>query len=1030
MSRPPATVDPDELYNVVAGAASQDPTLVTSSATRLKEMLDMHGTFDCLTAIAAQRSVPLNIRRQAIIQFKNNALANWRGRRLTSDAQKIQIRGRCLTFLDEEDDVIADCNKINIAKMARVDYPLAWPNLMQDLLSASESALNSFVTSGGSDPRAALVLGRSLDIVNYILKEFSSIKMPAGIKTMGKLVEGLHLQLQEHYNKLSSNFPSIISTSLINERSTADVIACAHTAYKCLSRMAVWAWHRINLNSFGEMQPWVVSFFEGSAIQLQGLEELRITVVSSLGSSLAEQPTNPNASRSIDYLTRHIRQYGKLFRRMQQLNCSKFVALSSCSDLVLYYWSKVVQATNGPPEYIADSQYAVFPVRFIVQAMVLFKESLGQWSLTKKGPNGAATFSEEFVNEAVKLLVTRFIPLNPKDLDAWLADPEEWANLEDKENEQWEYELRPCGERVLMALANQYRDFVTPLLKATFDQIVGVPASDLNTILQKEALYCAIGRCARRLVDVIPFQDWIANSLTAEVRDPNPNFPILKRRIAWLLGKLVSDECIQPGNNIWHILIHLLTNREPGSDQVVRFTAASSLRECVDSLQFSADSFMPFLPAAVSQLLDLMAEADTLEAKRRVTQSLNVVIESMDDKIVPYMETISNAIPQLWISAEGDFLYKAVLLETVSKLVAASKQDSVLLNSITVPLLQDSFSDSLRIGLDEDALDLWKTCMRNAVTLESVNGAPSLLQLFPIAIALLSENLDLLGSSATVVKSYLVLDAPTVVQAFASPLFNALSNALEKAIQTNQKDMIILLQLVVRLSPSPLWADAFHASNVFSNVISSLMEDKSLTMLLTEQVCLFARIALNDPRVLSQLMSATAVKLNKPEKELWDGLLDQWWRRFDNMSEPRYRKLAAMGIACLVAEGRPEVLERLNGEIFNLWLDVFGEMKEALVEIQDEDSENTLSTLSALVTFWKDSGTVLPDSLDDIVGTPEHERWRQIYLRDPVETQKLTTFVGQKLQQAQTLYGPVFESTYLKDTDPGVLKQLKEYLSS
>ena len=47
------------------------------------------------------------------------------------------------------------------------------------------------------------------------------------------------------------------------------------------------------------------------------------------------------------------------------------------------------------------------------------------------------------------------------------------------------------------------------------------------------------------------------------------------------------------------------------------------------------------------------------------------------------------------------------------------------------------------------------------------------------------------------------------------------------------------------------------------------------------------------------------------------------------MSEPRHRKLAAMGIAALVATGRPEVLERLPGEIFNLWLDVFGEIKEA-----------------------------------------------------------------------------------------------------
>lgn len=34
--------------------------------------------------------------------------------------------------------------------------------------------------------------------------------------------------------------------------------------------------------------------------------------------------------------------------------------------------------------------------------------------------------------------------------------------------------LQPCGERVLMTLAHQYRDFVVPLLQTTFQQIVGV----------------------------------------------------------------------------------------------------------------------------------------------------------------------------------------------------------------------------------------------------------------------------------------------------------------------------------------------------------------------------------------------------------------------------------------------------------------------------------------------------------------------------------------------------------------------------
>jgi hypothetical protein len=49
---------------------------------------------------------------------------------------------------------------------------------------------------------------------------------------------------------------------------------------------------------------------------------------------------------------------------------------------------------------------------------------------------------QDFVENAVRLLVTRFIPLKPSDLESWMSDPEEWVNLEDRENELWEFELR------------------------------------------------------------------------------------------------------------------------------------------------------------------------------------------------------------------------------------------------------------------------------------------------------------------------------------------------------------------------------------------------------------------------------------------------------------------------------------------------------------------------------------------------------------------------------------------------------------
>lgn len=50
--------------------------------------------------------------------------------------------------------------------------------------------------------------------------------------------------------------------------------------------------------------------------------------------------------------------------------------------------------------------------------------------------------SQEFIEEAVKLLLTQFIPLARDDLEKWSNDPEEWINEEDKEEDAWEFSLR------------------------------------------------------------------------------------------------------------------------------------------------------------------------------------------------------------------------------------------------------------------------------------------------------------------------------------------------------------------------------------------------------------------------------------------------------------------------------------------------------------------------------------------------------------------------------------------------------------
>ncbi|OBZ76700.1 Importin-11 [Grifola frondosa] len=992
----PQSVSPEELYNVMCGAASQNPAQVQQSATRLKELLELFGAFDTLHEIAAQRTVPLQVRQQSIIQFKNTALGHWRARKLLSDEQRVRIRARSLTFLDEPDDIIAQCNAVIISKISRQDFPNNWPTLISHIMGVINTTMEARYT--GAPTTSALPLRRSLEVLNAVLKEFSSIRMPTGIKTTGQLVEELRLVLQGHYSRIASSFPTTLNPSSLASTRIAEDLLLSHLLFKCLVKMAEWSWNRItHCNDYNNLERWIHELFQNSAMQLRALSELRINLVLAIGPA----PPDPVAHRSLDIFTRHVRLFGKLFRRMQVLSPSRFVALPVCSDLVLYYWSKVVQATDSPPEYIADSQTAVFPVRFLVQAMVLFRDSLAQWApVRKNGTESERVLSKEFVEDAVRLLVTRFIPLNPADLEEWMADPEEWVNTEEKDEEQWQYELRPCGERVLMTLANQYQQYVTPLLVTTFNQIVGQPTVDLSSIIQKEALYCAIGRCAHRLKDVIPFDQWLENTLVVEVR---------RLILTWLIGKWISNDC-SPANNpkIWEVLLHLLSDRGPGSDAVVRFTAAVALRECVDSQSFNVDVFAPFLPLAVTELVRLTAEADTLESKRRVSRSLNTVIELAGAQ---HLSLNSGT------TAGEDWLFKASLLETVTILIKAAKEQSGSLSALVVPLIRDSFSPAAQLHLDEDAFTLWQAALMNANTIEGANGSAGLVDLFPLCVELLAMKADLLGMVVGIVESYFILDASRVLQFNVVNLFQAFVEAINKAMSINIKQITTALAILFQIAPPSLWGEALHVSGLFAVIVKSLQDDKVSTVVLTEYIFVLARIAMADKYLFVQLVSATARSQNMQESSLYESILDQWYTRFDNMSEPRHRKLTAMGIANLVATGRPEVLDRLSTEICTIWLDVFSELKEAANNADAEGFD------VPLILYWDRPFSSIHQESE---GTPEHDRRRAIFDNDPVRTTQLTTFIAARIQEAEAVCGggAAFQARYLEKADPLVLKQI------
>ncbi|KAK0206374.1 armadillo-type protein [Desarmillaria ectypa] len=1010
-------VSPAELYEVLVGATSQDPALLRESDKRLKQMMGLYGTFDALHDIASQKALPLPVRKQAIIQFKNEALKSWRSRKVQNDQHRQRIRNRCLTFLDEDDETIAKFNNVIASKLARLDYPVSWPNLVTELMAIIDSSLQRRYSSPSEDLRDTLMLQRSLHLLNLILGEFAAHKMLTGVRTMSELVDQLHVTLYGYYSSISSNFTAL-NLEAINSPQSYNDILIGHRVYKCISKIAGWLWQRSDRTGkeqFTQKEAWFHQFFQSSAVQLQVLLDLRYKIVTS-GSVNTHQ-----SFKFVETLTTHIRHIGKFFRRLSQLSHARFVELPMCGDLIMFYWSLVVQATSGEPGLIEDSPTAVYPVRILVQGMVLFNENLAQWTPKKRdGSLNKNALPKEFVENAVTIIVSRFLPLNLKDLESWMADPEEWVNIDEKENDQWEFEIRPCSERILMHLSNQFADYVVPLLETAFKQVASQTSNDMQVIVQKEAFYCAIGRCALKLKAYIPFEQWAAESLVVEARSSDPNFCITKRRIAWVIGQWVSQTCVSPNLPVlWDILVHLLSDRGPGSDTVVRFTAATALRECVDTLEFDVNIFAPYIPTTITELVKLMGEADTLAGKTRVGNTLNVIIDQAGGRITPFVATITDPLPKLWDSAGNDWSFKGSLLTSVTNLINALKGDSTSLGHIIVPLVRESLKEA--INLDEDGLVLWKAALHNTLTVQSVNESSALIELVPDAIKLLATNLDLLGKTIDIIESYMLLEGAQILQVCAIDLFKAFRQGFENVnITVNRRDMLVALNLIVSITPSSLWGEALHVSGLFAYLMKILLDGEIVTYILAEHIYVWSRIVMADRQMFLQLMTATAPVLGMTEAKLYERLMDAWWDKFDSMSEPRHRKLCAMGIAALVSTGKHEVLERLPTEIFNMWSEVFLDLKES----KDRASAEPLHR------YWEFDDTSSDNFYKDTTGTPEHDRRKLVYEGDPVRTIKLTEYVGAHLREAEALYGTEsFRAQYISKADPIILQEIEKALA-
>ena len=134
-----------------------------------QQLLSLYGHQELplgLIGIACHENVPLNIRQAALLYLKNLVLAGWsdnfdewKGQALVTDENKALLRQQLLALAtsDQLDRKLKAAAGLVVSKIAIADYPVEWPDLLDNLLNVIPTATD------GQLHGALRVLGELVD---------------------------------------------------------------------------------------------------------------------------------------------------------------------------------------------------------------------------------------------------------------------------------------------------------------------------------------------------------------------------------------------------------------------------------------------------------------------------------------------------------------------------------------------------------------------------------------------------------------------------------------------------------------------------------------------------------------------------------------------------------------------------------------------------------------------------------------------------------------------------------------------------
>jgi len=990
------------------------------------------GYFSSLQAVYLDKSLPLEPRFQAVIQLKNGIDKYWRFYAQVKNGikpdEKAAIRSRLFEgTIDETEERLARSNALLVAKVVRIDYPAEWPDALSQLIALLRSSRH------GNQQH----LYGTLQILLQVVKEMGTARLRKSQTALQSVTPELVHVLTEIYSERSSLGLTFLTSKQGAEQEAYISLSISLITLKILRRLIIVGYERPHSDET------VSNFWSVSQNQF--------------GQLLSIVNGNPDLAQNFLKITGdHLLQFTKFHINMSEAHAASFAMLPNTLPLVHAYWGLVANfaenyaSSGGIRQSSAGSGQAKakiegpLPEQLAVKGLLLLRacvriafqpvQTFKYRSPETKAEQEAARqmikselLKPDLVVQMVNCIITYLFVFRKSDLEAWDEDPEEWEKEQQSEGDAYEWQVRPCSEKLFLDLLTNFKDLlIAPLM--TYFQTAQDPNADIAV---KEAVYTALGLSAAHVFKNFDFDNYLTSTVFPDAQQSGGLYRVLRRRIAILISQWAPVQLSDSSRPIvYQIFRHFLNPNDESNDLVVRITAARQLRWIADELEFSVQAFLPYTSDVLGQLIELTQSVEIDETKLAILESVRILVTRMEEQVAQFGDLLMSNLPGIWDnSGTEEYMIKQAVIAIFSALVMSMGNSSQRYQHLMTPLISEAArpGSDLHVHLIDESLELW-----NAILMQSVAPmSPEVISLAELALPLVEYSSETASQALEAIESYILLAPKSMLEdRMRRPTLLALLSSLDsksrEQVRTGTACIEYLTRSAVELGGSDgvsvIMRDMVE-TGFMKKILMNLHDaweahqttgpnrkiSKLNTITQGDYFAIVARLALAEPTLFTEMLSAFG-----DLAQVWNWLSEEWFSYMNGMDNLERQKLYLLSLTRLLELPSPMqelVLGKLQ-DYFVMWTEVIYDLQGGVMNATDTLIYQELET--------------------NEYDTPKTIVERQNSLRDPVHSVHAYTFVWERLQNLMARVGgeAAFEEQWAVNVDREVLVKFQEMASA